>query len=374
LVSLKMLTVGALAAAALAPATAQAWTKTYQISWIEPAMYYGGPESGSPVAAGADCPNGVQTMDWVKILTPAYSQADIAKITDPEYSRPMFLSHLGFRGPNKEWVYESPTSVPDPGMMLVTGKIADGFDLDNNSKTGFTGPDGTAGVDNVYYKLLGCTDYYRGKVRQSYRAKSTNDGMSLVMSLVLVVSGDKDPMNDENATVGIYASQDRPMKDAAGELMPDFSYQVDPADQTIFKAKVVNGVIESVDRPTISIRYNARVMPSKIKTILYQGKVRIEPQPDGTMRGMLAGYVDLRSLYKEMTVSNYVTTASQTENLGHINLPGLFYAMRREADGLPDPATGKNRGISSAFRMELIPAFVIDPKDGKPVRVAQLFE
>jgi len=372
--SLKSALACTLAAAALMPATAHAWTKTFQVSWIEPAFYYGGPESGSPVAKGTDCPAGVHEMDWEKLLSSAYTKEQIATITDPEYSRPMFLTHLGFRGPNKEWVYESPTSVPDPGMTLVTGKIAEGFDLDDNPKTGFTGIDGQQGVDNVYYKLLGCSDYYRGKARESYRAKSTNDGMSLAMSLLVVISGEKDPMNDDNVTVGIYGSKDRPAKDGAGNLVPDYSFKVDPNDQTVFKAKVTNGVIESVGRPSMAISYNARVMPSRIKTILYQSKVRFEPQPDGTMRGMLGGYVDLKKLYLEHNVSSYVITASQTENLGHINMPGLFYAMRREADGLPDPATGKNRGISAAYRMELIPAFVIDPGNGKAVNVAQLFE
>ena len=40
-----------------------------------------------------------------------------------------------------------------------------------------------------------------------------------------------------------------------------------------------------------------------------------------------------------------------------MDLAGVYYAMRRLADGVPDPATGENTAISAAYFLEAVPAF-----------------
>ena len=42
-----------------------------------------------------------------------------------------------------------------------------------------------------------------------------------------------------------------------------------------------------------------------------------------------------------------------------INLPALYYALKRNADFDPDPQTGQNRQISSAYQIEAVRAFVV---------------
>src|SRR5258707_14540264 len=39
----------------------------------------------------------------------------------------------------------------------------------------------------------------------------------------------------------------------------------------------------------------------------------------------------------------------------------MYYALKRNADGMPDPKTGRNTAISTAFRFTAKPAFVVDP-------------
>ena len=39
------------------------------------------------------------------------------------------------------------------------------------------------------------------------------------------------------------------------------------------------------------------------------------------------------------------------------DLPGVYYGMRRHADGIPDERTGENTAISSAYWLEAVPAF-----------------
>jgi hypothetical protein len=45
--------------------------------------------------------------------------------------------------------------------------------------------------------------------------------------------------------------------------------------------------------------------------------------------------------------------------------PSFSQAVRRYADGLKDPKTGQCMGISMAFEVNAIPAFVIHPEDAK---------
>jgi hypothetical protein len=45
----------------------------------------------------------------------------------------------------------------------------------------------------------------------------------------------------------------------------------------------------------------------------------------------------------------------------HEDHVALYYATRRNADGLFNAKTGRYDGISTAYRMKLVPVFVVDP-------------
>jgi hypothetical protein len=38
---------------------------------------------------------------------------------------------------------------------------------------------------------------------------------------------------------------------------------------------------------------------------------------------------------------------------------GLYHAIKKMADADPDPKTGQNRSISTTFRMEALPAYLL---------------
>ena len=42
------------------------------------------------------------------------------------------------------------------------------------------------------------------------------------------------------------------------------------------------------------------------------------------------------------------------------NTPALYYALRDGADASPDPVTGKNTEISTAWRIDAIQAFIVE--------------
>jgi len=89
------------------------------------------------------------------------------------------------------------------------------------------------------------------------------------------------------------------------------------------------------------------------------------------MQGLIGGYRDWFNHYIEMAADGRTTGAAIHENIGHLTLPGLYHALRRNADGLPDPVTGANMGMSMVVDVRLIPAFVWTPDNTRPVVVAR---
>ncbi len=100
------------------------------------------------------------------------------------------------------------------------------------------------------------------------------------------------PGNDSDVTVGFYMSKDKMVKDANGAVARDFSFKVDtdPRFQSLIKAKTVNGVLESTERADLKMRdvETAGFFPPQLE--LLHGKLRIDPQTDGKMLALIAGY------------------------------------------------------------------------------------
>jgi len=57
----------------------------------------------------------------------------------------------------------------------------------------------------------------------------------------------------------------------------------------------------------------------------------------------------------------YSTMVLQQGVREHEDHVALYYALRRHADGMFNAKTGRYDGISSVYRMKLVPVFVVDP-------------
>ena len=86
---------------------------------------------------------------------------------------------------------------------------------------------------------------------------------------------------------------------------------------------------------------------------LASARMRIAFTPEGGMKAMLGGYRDWREY-----IAAAFFRSSDYENTIGFNSPGMYNAVRRAADGLKDPLTGEFNGISVAYEMEGIPAFL----------------
>jgi hypothetical protein len=354
-----------------APQAALAWSRAYAVEWFEPAMYYGAAEGVD--VPGTDCPAGTNPEnDWRKLLRTSYrTDADIDVILDPE--NPQRAKVGGIRGPNKENVYEQPWVAPDPNMTGVTGTTAYGFDLDDDPATGFVSPDGTRGIDNQYYRAAGCWMAWRGPTRQAHHAKYVNDGMrDGVFTVVLVVSGrGRDPQNDPDVTVAFYLARDKLVKDANGSIAYDYSFRInpDPRFQGIIKARTRGGVVDSTERPELTLHHmeTAPFFPQQL--LLHKAKVRIESRPDGSALVWLGGYRPIADYYR-----GWAAAGAIHELTTHVNMVGYWYALKKNADFAPDPETGEFTAISTAYRMYAVPAFVIEPDGRTPVQIAKLYK
>ena len=307
----------------------------------------------------------------------------IARIPDPELraklskALPETLTNLmTHRGPN--WadvchleasvsnpdVASGPLSVPDPGMKLVEGKTSYGLNLDG-TKDGtptentcrhekFTGPNGEVGIDNQLYRVLGCTVGFgpQGWFR-IYGQQQMRDGDR---SILVKVSGVEDPRNSTHITVDIADGADAMIKDPKGNILPDVTYHEvnDVRRHATTHGRIVNGVLttDPVDLTVLKIRFTGAQIPSTI----HRARLRLELQPDGTAKGVLAGYQNWQDIYRLL-----VHTGANDELPLFFTCPAVYRAFQRAADGGKDPKTGTCSETSVSYDVELVPAHIVPP-------------
>ena len=354
------LVVVAVASTLVAGPALAGWTRTYVVEWNEPAMYYGA--KTGVTAPGTDCPNGTNPeIDWVKVLVEAGYTPEEAKWlrnpANPTRSPVHGQNQMAFRGKDRANVYVNPTSTPDTGLVGVSGTIAEGIDLDGDAKTGFTSPNGEPGIDNVFYKTLGCWKTYRGPPRLSSGALQFNDAMrNGAWTTVIVASGrGKDPLNDKHVELGFYVSNDKMVKDGNGNIARDYTFRIKPHAryEAIFAARTVNGEILSTKSADVMLRD-----PSYTQDLqLLRARVQLQMQPDGSLRGYVGGYRPWQPVYQGWVDAR----GPVIEVLTWVQLPAVYYALRRSADFSPSGARGEKTHISYAMRVEALPAFVVTP-------------
>ncbi len=338
--------------------SAAAWTKTYVVEWIEPANYFAphDPAAVSAEAPGFDCPNGVtQDPDYPKLLIEVGHDPDsVQKLYDPEvrnapgFDRSIF-SNRGRKGEN---VYSQPWAAIEHPYPLVEGDKAYGFDLDNNPNTGFTGIDGTPGVDNNWYKVTGCVGYFRGRPRDSGGFKYSNESMhNGRFTILMTLQGEQDLRNDSAATLTFKTSPDPLIRDAMGGIAADYSFRVEPKPEFESTVPVVikDGVIEIAEPQTIVLRDWKHPIP----LTLFNGQLRFQITDNENLEGTVGGYRDWQLQWRYW--SHYIP-----ELVVKLDMPSYWYALRRYADGQPDATSGEMTAISSAYNIWAVPAFAVD--------------
>jgi len=265
----------------------------------------------------------------------------------------------------------NPESFADPGFLTARGDgPVLGLDLDGFHSSrmepgpgtcphdDFRGVAGERGIDNQFWRLMGCVRGFQPKqVVQEGQASSVNikDGS---FTLLIEVSGVDDVRSDGEVGVRVFSSRDSVQLDAAGNILAGSSHSAheDPRYHSeVALGRIADGVLEAgpVD---LHIEYKAQVYDTEY--FLRDARIRMEllPQPGGGARGVVAGYWDLESLYRYQAGHRRARGAAVT--LGYM-CSGLYHALPRLADGHLDPETGHCTSLSTVYAFDALPAFVI---------------
>ena len=381
----------AMAAGTTLPASAAPWVRGFVVGTYEYAFRYGGRPDysrGAEIEPGVDCPHGASTHFANDTKTriaiarqPWRSQQEIDWISKPpglDQVRAPVLTRfeiwnraVAYRGYKRDIeTYVNPFAAEDTGQPEVTGRIGDGFNLDGKIKpTDFVSPAGEKGIDNNLYRAWGCDAPWRGNGNATLDLRANDKMQDGLYTMVIRVSGNQDPMHDSDATVEIGYSPDKIVKDARGGISIDYSYRIlKSAQYTRMKAKVKDGVVESEQVPELHSPRIAWFYDQTGDADFHQGRLRLKIAANGlSATGLLGGYRNWRELYTENTFAQDGGQQGIREHEDHV---ALYYALRRNADGMFNPRTGKYDGISSAYRITMASAFVVDPD--KPMDIPKL--
>jgi len=371
---------------ALQPAAAAPWKRGFVVREYGFAFRYGGRAESAETDPAADCAHGssVHFADEAEMRRtlekqPWRSKQEIDYIVKPpEIDKARLPTYVRFyvwgraasyRGWRKGIeTYVNPFAAADPGQPEVTGRIGDGLNLDGKVKaTDFVSPDGERGIDNALYRAWGCDAPFRNPASGTLDLRENTQMQEGLYTVVIRISGNQDPMNDDDATVEIGYSPDKIVRDARANVASDYSYRIVKSEQyTKLKAKIVNGVVQTEQVDEVHVPRIGWFPDQMGDADFHKGKLRLKIAADGrSAAGVVGGYRNWLDLLSENT---FAQTGAEQGIRDHEDAVSLYYALKRNADGMPDPKTGRNTAISMAYRIQAVPAHVVDPATPAQVR------
>ena len=241
----------------------------------------------------------------------------------------------------------------------VTGKISEGLNLDGKVKpSDFVSPHGTPGIDNQFYRAVGCIPSYRLGSSQLLFYEEYLEIKQFNRTIIEISEVDS-LENDDDVTVTTYRGLDPLVKDALGGHQAGTTQRVDMVWGQDFiqksKAKITNGVLTTTE-PATFVWPNENHTDAAIE-FMHEARFELRLSPD-KMEGLIGGYLDVESGYRAM-IKRY---GSHQISYGRLAAASLYRVLRRLADGYPDPATGENTAISTALEVKGVQVDLIFPE------------
>jgi len=269
-----------------------------------------------------------------------------------------------------------------PIQRTVQSKLALGLDLDGDTGNGsnnpagcahenFVTPDGMQGIDNQSYRAMGCNLEWRGVDGVSGDMVAGFEGFiaSGEWAQVLLLRGVDSLVNDNDVEVIYGNTPDRPVVDSARKYVWNASYTIStvaPRERNVLRGKILNGVLTT--EPTL-IKVTQTwgqgggrdLRGIRSRWTMNRGRLRLVFQPDGTLKGVVAGYQPLNEFVDSASMGGMGSAM-----VAGIDCAGQFNTLRKLADGDRDPKTGQCTTISSSVTLQAVPAFVNDVPKAKP--------
>lgn len=245
------------------------------------------------------------------------------------------------------------------------GALSYGLNLDGRvDPDDLKSPEGVEGIDNEVYRAVGCISGYRYK-GSVWQFDTTDLVQNISNRFVIELTGVDDLQNDDDVTVTTYRGLDNLSRDSTGALSAGGVQRVDLRWGQPFihrlQGRIVDGVLTT--EPVDDFRMIWSMANNLGGYQVFQGfRMQIEVEPKSAT-GLFAGYVDIDRWDHNLN-TNWTT---HFQSYGHVSEPSLYRALRRLADGYPDPETGENTAISSAVTVSFVQVYVLHPEaDGEP--------
>jgi hypothetical protein len=273
-------------------------------------------------------------------------------------------------GPNGTNICSNPELFDRPMIRTVQSRYSLGLDLDSGGGEScahdeFESPDGRAGIDNQEYRVMGCTLEVRGNDGNGGDAFTGTHQFitSGEWTQVILLRGVDSLVNDAEVEV-IYANTpDRPVVDSTGRFLRGASFAVSdtlPRRRNVLRGQIANGVLTTAAQDIKLTQTwgqgGARDIRGNRTSFDYRsGQLRLTFQPDGTLTGLVGGYRPVFDVIQSPAIG-----AAGSAVVAGIDCAGILATLRKHADGIRDPKTGKCSGVSAAMELTAIPAYVTD--------------
>ncbi len=260
--------------------------------------------------------------------------------------------------------YMYPATVKDPEWKALVGGQAYGFDLDGK------GPDQPGsfqhvdtkqkGIDHKLYRAVGCYRAFRGSLegRPTYWDWAWGQLKDSQPAWLITITGE-DLTQDGEVTITF----DRALEHLASNIdstpRADVTYRIDPDPRShnVMKGRIENGVVTASMPGMFRMFQNPLALPEfRLENAKFDFKIR----RDGTADGFLGGYQPWSDLYFA-----FASGGQAIEQCIVGDIPGLYYLLKKNADGHPDAATGVNSTISAAYYVEAVPAFAVPASEAR---------
>lgn len=271
--------------------------------------------------------------------------------------------------------------LPDPNWRMVMGSSVKvgGIDLDGGNKPAanscgqkdFLGTDGRPGVDNQFYRVVGCmTGFQSTGQANGFQTEMLTGSWGILISLDKVENLTNDP--DIEVTISANADPIQLSADRKPLAFATYALDRDPRYRAVTRGRIVGGVI-TID--PADVRFHSVVNGAYSDRVLRDARLRLVVNPDGSLEGHLAGFTPIDDMYDVQFGARSAKTAKgelaperarlntsmgRAGALGY-SCNGAYHAMRQAADGHPD-ANGHCTSISTQYRIRMIPAFVVQTK------------
>lgn len=329
-------------------------SKTFVVGWFSEATY----------SQDSDCVGGINPNideQYLKNLTdlgytPAQVEEMAKKELDGENSpiRGLMTSRARVDGkPANPYAY--PAFVKDPQLKSSVSNVAYGFDLDGKPGAVEDPETHQKGVDNQFSRALGCMRSFRGSLesRPTYFAWAWGQLKDSMPAWLVTISAEN-LSQDGDVTVTFDRALEHVRSNADGSPRADATYRIDPDPRS---HNVVHGKLKgkelTFDAPfDFRMLQNPLLAPMEFK--MSRAKLRMSLKPDGSVSGIIGGYMPWSDFYVGLGVQGPGTEYCITGDI-----PGIYYLLKKFADADPDPKTGQNMSISAAYYLEAVPAFVV---------------